>query len=555
MIEPVQEVEQPEVGEPEAREPRTPTRRSTRGRLLPVGAMLLVTAVFFSLTLAVSLNQLWNADTSNITLQGWDLIHGQVLLHGWWSTDVNFYTLDLPIYALSVLTFGLTDAAAHVAGSVVYTLIFLSACWLAKGRTRGGAFWLRVALVALFMTAVMFNGNDFGEFVMVPDHDGTICFFLVAFVLHDRFAGRRWTPWVMLAVLTLGQIGDVSTRYILVSSLLLVWVAELLRTRRLPTRRPRTPETWLALAAVGSVVLSYALRKAMIAMGSYYLAKARSGIAPLSQWHWHFTGMWESLFYLFGVDTSGYPGGTPGDAAARAVMIGLGAVALVCGALSMLATLIRWTKVDVADRLLFVAILVYLGAYEFSTVPQPGRGGGYEFGGVVAMSAVLSARTIGSLRPLRMPALRVAGTATAAVVAAACLLSGTALFERPWYSPLQPLGAWLQDHHLTYGLAPYWSASPITVYTGGRVSVRPIVLVRGGFKPRTWNARQQWFEASNNDANFVLTGYGAEAITAAQAERSFGKPAAVYQADHYTILVYNYNLLTKEFAQVLPPGA
>ena len=27
-------------------------------------------------------------------MQGWDLVHGQLLLHGWWYSDVNFYTLD-----------------------------------------------------------------------------------------------------------------------------------------------------------------------------------------------------------------------------------------------------------------------------------------------------------------------------------------------------------------------------------------------------------------------------------------------------------------------------
>lgn len=541
MIEPAQQVEQPEAEQEE------PPRRTRRGRLLPGGAMLLVTAVFFGLSLAQSLRQTWNADTANVTLQGWDMAHGQLLLHGWWSTDVNFYTLDLPVYALSVLTFGLGNTAPHVAGAIVYTLIFLAASWLAKGRSHGAASWLRVALVAMFMTSLLYAGSGVVTNMMVPDHNGTICFFLVAFALYDRYAERRWAPWALLAVLTLGQIGDVSTRYVLVPALLIVWAVEHLRTRRL-----RTPESWLALAAIGSVALSFVLRKAMIALGSYYLSPAHTGIAPLSEWRWHFSGTWESLFTLFGVP----PKSLFEVSGTREVVAIVGAFTLLCGMFSVLRTLVRWKRADPADRLLTVAIIIYLAAYEFSTVGAPGGGGGYEFVGVVAMSAALSARTLASLRPLRLPTFRLAGTAVAGIAAFVFLISGTSLFQSTVRSPLQPLGAWLEAHNLTYGLAEYWNSSPVTVYTGGHVSVRPVMLLPGGFTPRAWNARSQWFDASKNDARFVIAGQAqGGAMTVADVENSFGKPAAVYQVGGYSIVVYDYNLLTKESAPSLAPSA
>ena len=295
----------------------------------------------------------------------------------------------------------------------------------------------------------------------------------------------------MLAVLTLGQIGDVSTRYVLVPSLLVVWVIEYLRT----------PETRLALAAIASVPLSYGLRAVMIHLGSYYVSEAHTGIAPLSTWHWHFTGTWESLLTLFSVDFVHFPGPT----AIRAAATFIGGFALLCGVLSLLRTLIRWTHVDAADRMLTVAIIIYLAAYEFSTVAAPGGGGGYEFVGLIAMSAVLS--------------------------------------------------AWLEEHNRTYGLAGYWNSSPVTVYTGGRVSVRPIIPEPGGFLPRTWNARAQWFDASKHDARFVIAGQEqGSVLTEAQVENSFGKPAAVYPVDGLLIMVYNYNLLTKGATPSLPPG-
>lgn len=543
MTEPVQQVEKREARD-EA-EPPSP-RRTRRLRLLPVGGVVLVAAVFFALTLAQSLRQSWNGDTANVTLQGWDLIHGQVRLHGWWSTDVNFYTLDLPIYAVNVLIFGLGSTAPHVAGAMVYTVIFLAAAWLAKGRATGGAAWLRVALVAMFMTGVLFAGSGIVTNVMVPDHNGTVSFFLVSYVLYDRFADRRWGPWAMLAVLTLGQIGDVSTRYVAVPALILVWGIDHLRQRRL-----RTPETRVVVAVICSVVLSFALRQAMIALGWYYLAKAPTSLAPLSDAGWHFTGMWESLLNLFGMDITNFPGNT----GVRVATTVVGAITLLCGLLSLIQVLLRWTKVDPADRLLALSIVIYLAAYEFSTVGIRGNGGGYEFVGVVALFAVLSARTIASLPPMRLPSFRLAGTAVAGIAAFAYLLSGTPLFQSYVRSPQQPLGTWLEEHDLNYGLAEYWNSSPITVYTGGRVSVRQIILVPGGFVPRAWNARQQWYDATQHDARFVIAGGSGQGqgLLPAEVESSFGKPTAEYQFGQYTIMVYGYNLLTKGTAPALGP--
>ena len=542
MAEPAK-VEEPET---EQRAAQRPPRDPARAGLLFAAAMLLVTVLFFALSLAQSLTYPWNSDTASVALQGWDTVHGHLMLHGWWASDVNFYTFDAPIYGLCALVLGLSGTAMHVAGAFIYTLVFLSGCRLAKGDSRGAAYWLRVALVALFMAVVLVNGGLLKTVMVVPDHNGTVVFVFVAYVLYSRFAARRWTPWALLVLLTLGQLGDVSIRYVVVPAIVFVWAVDLPRTRRL-----RTPETWLVLATVASALLSYVLRAVMKSMGAYYLTPAHTSIAPFSQWGWHFTGTWLSLYGLFGGLIHGFPGAT----AYRAEITFAGIFALLCGLLSLLRVLIRWTRADVADRLLVVTILVYLAAYEFSTVGKPGGGGGYEFVGVIAMFAVLSARTIGDLRPLGRPAPRAAVTGVAALGAVASLLSGTALFQPTVSNPVQPLAAWLKAHNLTYGLAGYWNASPITVYSGGDVAVRPIFLRSGGFVAEPWGADRYWYDAATYDARFVVTEQApVGAMTQAEAISSFGRPARIYQVDGYSILVYSYNLLTKGYIPSVPPG-
>jgi len=530
--------------------------RFRRARVLPWAATFAVAAAFFALCLAQSLNQAWNADTASMSLQGWDLVHGHLLLRGWWSSDVNFYTLDTPLYGLCLLVIGFGSTALHVAGALLYTFVFLAAAWLAKGREHGARAWLRVALTALLLTAPLFHGMLTLTLILVPDHCGTVIFTLVSFTLVSRYTERRWTPWVLVAVLTLGQLGDATVRFVTVPTLLIVWFLDTLLERRL-----RTPRHWLALATLASVLASLGLRAVMKHFGAYYLNKPHTQIAPLADWGWHLKGTWLSLLTLFGVSPD-----FPGDSAGTVALTFIGGFVLLCGAASMLYTVVRWTKVDVADRLLVVAIVVYLGAYAFSTVAMRGGGGGYEIVGVLVLSGTLGARNIPRLR---VPGLqlsdrgraraRLAGTVAAAVAAATCLITGTGLFRAPQTSSIQPLAGWLADHHLTYGIAGYWNAEPVTIYSGGSVQVRQIILVPGGFVPYAWNAPRRWFDAKQHDANFVIaqdyTQQPQSPLTPASAESCFGKPSAIYRVDNFTVMVYPYNLLTRSHTPVLKPGA
>src|SRR6185437_13687195 len=47
------------------------------------------------------------ADGSSQALQAWDMLHGNVLLHGWVLSDVSFYTTEVPQYMLIEFVRGL----------------------------------------------------------------------------------------------------------------------------------------------------------------------------------------------------------------------------------------------------------------------------------------------------------------------------------------------------------------------------------------------------------------------------------------------------------------
>ena len=67
-----------------------------RRRWLAALAWLLTAAVLFACYLHVSRTQPVNSDGAANALQAWDMLHGNLLLHDWWLSDVSFYTTELP---------------------------------------------------------------------------------------------------------------------------------------------------------------------------------------------------------------------------------------------------------------------------------------------------------------------------------------------------------------------------------------------------------------------------------------------------------------------------
>jgi hypothetical protein len=55
-----------------------------------------------------------NSDGAGLVWQAWAMLHGNVLLHGWWATDVSFYTTELPEYLAVTAVAGLRPEVVHI---------------------------------------------------------------------------------------------------------------------------------------------------------------------------------------------------------------------------------------------------------------------------------------------------------------------------------------------------------------------------------------------------------------------------------------------------------
>ena len=152
--------------------------------------------VAFCCYLRMSLTVATNSDGASNALQAWDMLHGNLLLHGWWLSDVSFYTTELPEYMLVELAHGLNADVVHIGAALTYTVLTALAALLAKGRAAGTQGWIRMLIAAGLMLAPQL-GVGTQVLLLSPDHVGTVVPVLAAWLLLDRF-GRRW--WVPVAV-------------------------------------------------------------------------------------------------------------------------------------------------------------------------------------------------------------------------------------------------------------------------------------------------------------------------------------------------------------------
>jgi hypothetical protein len=111
----------------------------------------------------------------------------------------------------------------------------------------------------------------------------------------------------------------------------------------------------------------------------------------------------------------------------------------------------------------------------------------------------------------------------------------------------QSLATWLVAHRLTDGLAGYWQANSTTVDSRREVLVSAVVVGVGGkLVPYQWETDDANYDPARHYATFVVAD-GPNGLPGMQhfAELTFGRPARIYHADGYTIMVWTTNLLTK----------
>jgi hypothetical protein len=591
------------VGEDQTR----PTRRRTaRWRLGGALAVAALTIGLFWAYLFQSRNSGANSDAAAMALQGWEVVHGHLLLRGWFLSDVSFYTFEVPLDGLISLVVGLRSDVIHIAAAAEYALLVLFAALVAAGagrdRRRGGReAWLRGLIAAGIMVA---PGANPGAHVLLlaPDHTGIGVPVLIALLVVDRRRPGRLLPvlgtaLVVCLLLIWAQLDDPVAEFSCALPLALACATPLAAAgiRRLAglvraaRGRPTTPPLpWrreaelhgydlaLLVAAVVSFALTQLANRAITSLGGFYLhaIPAKSQISHWATVPAQVRALGQNLMYLFG--SNFWVRSEPLTFYAYLHLIGL-AVALI----GLLIALWSWPRADRVTRALIIALFAVFAAGAVSPLMQP-ISGTHEIAIILPLGACLAGRVIGPWLAAgrraevegpaaedpaaegpaadarasaaragrgrlgwRMPTARAAAACVLAAVGIGYLCNlgyNAAQPSRP--SVNQALADFLVAHHLTSGLGGYWDADVTSLGSGGKVTIAP--LVDGLKYGYPWESKASWFDPKVSSANFVIAhvqNLGDGYIPVTLATSRFGKPAKEYFLGKTVVLVYDRNLL------------
>ncbi|HMD93232.1 MAG TPA: hypothetical protein VKG80_11380 [Trebonia sp.] len=511
-----------------------------RGRVLWIAGTAVAGAALFAAYLLQSRTVSVGSDGASQALQAWDMLHGNPLLHGWWVTDVSFYTTELPQYMLIEAARGLSSDVMHIGGAMSYTLLVLLAAFLARGRARGAAGLTRALVAAGIMLAPQL-GSGTGTLVLSPDHTGTGVPVLLVLLLIDLAPARWWVPVLAGLGLAVTVLADAMALFVVVIPLALVCAIRVFQgiVRHGERLRDRWYELSLGAAAVVSVPVEMAATALIRAHGGWQVHGLRTALAGGAMLPGNLRLTGEGLLELFGADFIG-------AGSARAVvfaLIHLAGVVLVGTAFCVAVR--RFFRRDMfIEPVLVLGIVIDVGAY-VAGVQAVNMLSTREIAPVLPFAAVLAGRLAGMsvarLKPLRY--------GLAAVLVCYAGMLGYAAAQPAAAPQYADLTAWLTSHHLTSGISGYSQANIVTASSGGTVSLRPVAAGGSGGKyvtARTWNASSTWFDPAKHHADFlVLSTFGAYEVSGADAVATFGRPARVYRYRDYTIMVWHENLLAR----------
>jgi hypothetical protein len=506
------------------------------GALCALGVLVLFLAYYrLSRTAQVG------SDSAADIFQAWDILHGNVLLHGWWLSDVSFYTTELPQYALIEWVLGPVPAVVHVAASMTYTLAVLLAAVLAKGCATGSEGALRMLIAAGIMLAPQ-PGSGTSVLDLYLGHIGTSVPLMVTWVVIDRAGARRWVPAAAGALLAWAMVADNLVLYVGVIPVVVVCSARAYRDVVI-VRRPVTSarfEIAMALAALAAVPVSAAVLRLIHALGGFTVYSVPATLATGSTLPAHVTVTAEDVLTLFGADFLGSHMGVAADAALLHLTgVFLAGYAVWLG--------IRRFAHGGADRddlmveVMAVAVAANLTAFMFSSLAN-GTYGARE----IAVTLPLSAALAGRLLAARLTSGRLL-PALAVVLLGYTVTLAQGVVHPTAAAKTQHIVNWLVAQHFRYGLSAYGPASSITLASGQRVQVRPAdQAVRGKVGGEPWESKASWYDPGLHNANFVvldLSNPNEQGFTYTHVVATFGPPARTYRTGTDLVLVWHKNLL------------
>jgi len=490
-------------------------RRPTARRALAVGLVIAAGAILTAIYTRLSMTSPLNSDQASQALQGQDLWSGNLLLRGWTLSTISLFVPDLVLYGLVLAVRGLQPSSVHEMNALMFAMVVLVAIFLARG-----AIGSRHRNAASVITGILLIAPQLGLGVTLllaeGSHVGVALVVLVALVVVDRGPRNYFGLALFTAVMTLAVFSDGLADVIGVAPVVVVCGLRILR------RRPDSGyDLRLLLAAIAAVPIAQAALWVVRRLHGFHTYPLTPAAAQLGDVPKYILSATRGVIALFGASISS------GSASLDW---------LISVACYVAARWIRGQEDDRISELLVVATVANLTAFCLIAHGDTNR---YVIPAFV-LASVLAGRAGAALFTRR--ALASPGVAIGVAYSALLLVS---LGTSP-VSAIQPWDTWLLDHHLYRGLGSYWQASSVTLETGGRVQVRPILSDGKTANGYAWESDTNWYTPGRlGDVRFVIydTTDHQFGISRTSMEAVFGPPTESARFGAVEVLVWDRNLV------------
>jgi hypothetical protein len=505
---------------------------------LAAAGLLGVTAAFAAY-LQLARTRAVNSDGASNALQAWDMLHGNLLLHGWYLSDVSFYTTELPQYMLVEFLRGLNQDVVHVAAAMTYTLATLLAALLAKSTAAGRQALLRVLIAVGIMLAPQL-ASGVNILLSSPDHIGTSVPVMVVWLILDHARPRWYVPVIAGVLLGWAAVADMLVLYIgalPLAAACAIRIGQAVAVERKPLASQRYDMALGAAALAGTAAALLALHL-IRAYGGFSMPVPAAHLAGGAVLVRNLGIAAQGLLLLGGADFLGL------RLTASTIFTGLHVAGVLLAAWGTALAAWRFRRDrDLVAQLLVAGVAVNLAVYVLSTrasVITQTR----EIAPVLPFAAALAGRVLaGRLSTARLVPLLLL------VLLGYLAGLGLELSQPPADAQNQRLTSWLAARHLRTGLSGYWESNVVTLTSGDRVQIREVTLSGARLTPSSRESKAQWYDPRRSTANFVVLFPGTPGYPGFTQERTvlatFGRPERTYHDGPYTILVWNTNLLSK----------
>lgn len=481
-----------------------------------------------------------SSDNANALLAGAEMFRGNPLLSGWELPANSYWLIDLPVFGLASIVFGVREILLHaVPAAIAVACIVAGTAVATTGRPTRRRWWVGAAL--LFVLLALPHHYLVLFALQGPHHLATALLCLVAFALLSgaRPGDRRWVA--AIAVLAVTAHSDPMAVAIGVVPVAAAGVLDAVRARH--ARALAGPFLAAALAAAGSLALGWVVDVA----GGYTLRPDPPMYAD--GWTENLRATPTILRLLLGVsDANGLTGAASQARYAGAALFALG---LLATAVRSLATLVRPPAAEPRtghrprpgagwlDDVLLLGGLGGVATFTLLTRPEHQTLNARYLLPTLLFGAVLTARrSIEATSRIPVPVVAVA----LVLLAGGYLTTPLATLRAP--APVNPTEAvieWLDGRGLDRGYGQYWVAGIATATAAGAVTVRPVTAEEGVLEAGTGFASRRWFD-ERRPFRFVVLDADHPDVDEAGAVASFGPPVERRTFGPYEVLVWDHDL-------------